>query len=104
VITELRRYRIKPDRLESWLAFFADVDVCLTPVNNVAEALADPHLRARGTIARHGESTYITTPISIAQPVYVQPAPSLGAHTDEMLEEAGIDAAARADLRARGII
>jgi hypothetical protein len=25
VITELRRYRIKPDRLESWLAFFADV-------------------------------------------------------------------------------
>jgi hypothetical protein len=25
VITELRRYRIKPDRLDSWLAFFADV-------------------------------------------------------------------------------
>jgi hypothetical protein len=25
VITELRRYRIKPDRLESWLAFFAEV-------------------------------------------------------------------------------
>ena len=24
MITELRRYRIKPDRLESWLAFFAD--------------------------------------------------------------------------------
>jgi hypothetical protein len=24
VITELRRYRIKPDRLESWLAFFAE--------------------------------------------------------------------------------
>jgi hypothetical protein len=25
VITELRRYRIKPDRIESWLVFFADV-------------------------------------------------------------------------------
>jgi hypothetical protein len=24
VITELRRYRIKPDRLDSWLAFFAE--------------------------------------------------------------------------------
>jgi hypothetical protein len=24
MITELRRYRIKPDRLESWLAFFAE--------------------------------------------------------------------------------
>ena len=25
MITELRRYRIKPDRIESWLAFFAEV-------------------------------------------------------------------------------
>ena len=24
MITELRRYRIKPDRLDSWLAFFAE--------------------------------------------------------------------------------
>ena len=24
MITELRRYRIKPDRLESWLAFFLE--------------------------------------------------------------------------------
>jgi hypothetical protein len=24
MITELRRYRIKPDRMESWLAFFVE--------------------------------------------------------------------------------
>jgi crotonobetainyl-CoA:carnitine CoA-transferase CaiB-like acyl-CoA transferase len=100
---------------DEWLAVFAGVDACLTPVNTVSEALADPHLRARGTVAQHGGSTYLTTPIAItdgtetdgrpvARRVEIRPAPALGAHTDEVLEAAGIDAAARADLRARGII
>jgi crotonobetainyl-CoA:carnitine CoA-transferase CaiB-like acyl-CoA transferase len=103
VLSEVRALMLTRPRAE-WLGLFAGIDVCLTPVNTVPEALADPDLRGRGAIARHGGSTYITTPISIARPVDVQPAPALGAHTDEVLDRAGIDEAARANLRARGII
>ena len=103
VLSEVRALMLTRPR-DEWLAFFDGIDACLTPVNSVPEALADPHLRGRGAIARHGGSTYITAPISIARPVDVRPAPALGAHTDEVLDRAGIDEAARADLRARGII
>jgi crotonobetainyl-CoA:carnitine CoA-transferase CaiB-like acyl-CoA transferase len=33
---------------DDWLAHFADVDVCLTAINSVDEALDDPHVKARG--------------------------------------------------------
>ena len=89
---------------DEWVAFFSDIDVCLTPVNSVHEALADPHLRARGGVVEHAGSTYVATPISIARPVQVRPAPALGSHTDEELEAAGVDGAARAALRACGTI
>ena len=39
-----------------------------------------------------------------AERVDIHAAPALGVHTDDVLESAGIDAVARADLRARGVI
>ena len=100
---------------DEWLALFNGVDACLTPVNTVVEALGDPHLAARGAVTRHDGATYLTTPIAVTEPptgddghaarrIEIRPAPSLGAHTDEVLEDAGIDAGGRAALRARGII
>jgi alpha-methylacyl-CoA racemase len=86
VIAEVRaimRGRTRAD----WLAAFADADVCLTPVYGPDEVLRDPHVAAR-----HGAARAIS------------PAPSLGAHTDALLEEAGIGAEARARLRESGII
>ena len=99
----------------AWLALFADVDICLTPVNGLDEALADPHLAARGAVARLAGVTYPTTPIAVtdrateadwnlARRVEVRPAPALGADTDAVLAAAGLDEAARAALRARGVI
>jgi len=98
-----------------WLAHFAGVEACLCPVNGVADALRDPHVRARGVVSSVEGTTYITTPITIsstgsaaesdaARRHRVIPAPVLGADTDVVLGGAGIDADARADLRRRGVI
>ena len=69
-----------------WLQRFAGDDVCLTEIHTPEEAIADPHARATSPDA--GSS----------------PAPALGADTDAVLEHAGIDAGARASLRASGVI
>lgn len=98
-----------------WLAVFAGVDLCLAPVNSVEEALADAHLHARGAVAVAGGTTFLTTPIAVsreataagwdaARRMPVRPAPVLGAHTDEVLRAAGLDAAAIAALRAAHVI
>jgi crotonobetainyl-CoA:carnitine CoA-transferase CaiB-like acyl-CoA transferase len=84
---------------DDWLARFADIDVCLTPVNSLDESLADPHVAARGVLARHGGTTYITPPH-----VTVRPAPALGADTDSVLQEVGIDGPERGRLRAKGVL
>jgi alpha-methylacyl-CoA racemase len=84
---------------DEWLAAFADADVCLTPVTTLQEALSDPHLAARGVFARAGVVTYIAPPH-----VEVRPAPSLGADTDDVLEQVGVNAAERSRLRAKGVL
>jgi crotonobetainyl-CoA:carnitine CoA-transferase CaiB-like acyl-CoA transferase len=100
---------------EEWLALFGDIDVCLTPVNTVADALGDPHLAARGARARHGGTLYLTTPIVVtedpagqgdraARRIDIRPAPSLGADTDEVLRDAGLPPAEIARLRELHII
>ena len=101
---------------DEWLARFADLDVCLCRVNSVAEALADPHVVARGAVtASSSGTTYITTPMTItvsgspaehdeARRYTVVAAPALGADTDVVLDAAGIDEMARLDLRRRGVI
>jgi alpha-methylacyl-CoA racemase len=75
-----------------WLEQFAGADVCLTEVHTPLDAGRDPHLLARAA-----------TPGSMAS-ARPAAAPALGADTDAILDAAGIDAAARAALRARGTI
>jgi alpha-methylacyl-CoA racemase len=84
---------------DEWLAAFADADVCLTPVNTLAGALTDPHFAERGVIARAGGVTHLAP----LRPD-VRPAPSLGAHTDDVLEQSGISASERARLRTNGVV
>jgi alpha-methylacyl-CoA racemase len=84
---------------DEWLARFAGADVCLTAVNSLDEALVDPHVEARGAVVRDAGTTYITPPH-----VAVRPAPALGADTDAVLEEAGIDGVTRERLRAAAVI
>jgi crotonobetainyl-CoA:carnitine CoA-transferase CaiB-like acyl-CoA transferase len=92
VVEEVRRAMLGLTR-DEWLARFADADVCLTPVYTPDEAAADLHAAGRDEVFTVRTST--ETP---------EPAPALGADTDRVLEDAGIDAAERARLRAAGII
>lgn len=97
---------------DEWLAMFADVDACLTPVYSVAEALDDPHAVARGIVAGNPKARYVRTPVKMARGATIRAvelppiteAPELGADTDALLELAGIGSAERGDLRARGVI
>jgi alpha-methylacyl-CoA racemase len=84
---------------DEWIAQFEGIDVCLTPVHSVEDALADPHVAARGLVRREGGVTYLG-----AARALIRPAPRLGEHTDEVLEALGIDAARRGELRRMGAI
>ena len=59
-------------------------DVCATPVNTPQEALADPHVVARGTVRDHGTYRSIRAPFLRELPD-LGPPPEVGQHTDEVL-------------------
>jgi alpha-methylacyl-CoA racemase len=69
---------------DEWLALFDGHEVCLTPVNEPAEALADPHIAARGTVTRHPGLRAVRPPF-VRQVPNLAPAPPLGAHTQDYL-------------------
>ena len=70
---------------DEWLALFAGHDVCITPVNAPADALRDPHVRARGAVmAVHGGKTI--RPPFLREIPDLFPAPVLGQHTHEILD------------------
>ena len=81
------------------------------PIYSVADMMADPHFNARGmfeTVSVGGKPLRIPAipPILGETPGRTDaPGPPLGAHTDEVLERLlGVQADARAELRAAGVI
>jgi crotonobetainyl-CoA:carnitine CoA-transferase CaiB-like acyl-CoA transferase len=98
---------------DQWLALFADIDVCLSAVNTLDQAINDPHIAARGAVIRLEGTTYPTIPIAVTSaesPSQRSEAPrttvarALGADTDEVLDAAGIGRRKRDDLRRHGVI
>ncbi len=81
------------------------------PINDLDDVFADPQVRSRAmtSTVEHplaGALELVSSPMKLsATPVQVRRAPPLlGQHTDEVLEELGIDAATRQRLRAAGVI
>jgi formyl-CoA transferase len=93
------------------LAALLDAGLPIAPVRSYAEAAADPHVRARDMLQDVAQQDGTTLPITgpaaklSRTPLQVRTgAPALGAHSDDVLREAGFDAAAIAAFRKLGVV
>ena len=82
-------------------------EVTVGPVYNIDDAVEDEHFRKREIIVEAEDTDLGAIPMHNIVPrlsktpgVWRRPAPALGEHTDEILKEAGYDAADIAELRA----
>lgn len=87
-----RRFAAHP--LAYWRERFADRDVCVEPVLEGDEVLADAQLRARGLFAQAHDAqrgrtvTHLLTPLRWGE-TPLRPPPTLGQHSHKILSEAG---------------
>jgi len=91
---------------DAWSAQLEGSDACFAPVLTMAEASAHRHARERasfveidGVVQPGPAPRFDRTPAAAPRR-----APEIGAHTDELLAEAGYDGAAIAALRAQGVV
>lgn len=100
----------KPQR--HWVDGLAGAGVPCSPVNDISQVFDDPQVRARGMKIEMAHASGVDVPL-IASPIkmsktppsYRRAPPVCGQHTDEVLSEVlGIDGAAVAGLRSRGIV
>jgi alpha-methylacyl-CoA racemase len=91
---------------DEWCNIMRDVDACVTPVLTTAEAMHDPHAKARQAFVDvNGASQPAPAPrFSRSQPAPPSVAPRAGADTDAILRKADFSAQDIARLRASGLV
>ena len=98
---------------KEWIAALEALQIGCGPINRLSEVFADPHVQARGMViempheAVGGAVKLIANPLKLSAtpPDYRIAPPLLGAHTEEVLGRAlGLDAAALAALREKGVV
>jgi crotonobetainyl-CoA:carnitine CoA-transferase CaiB-like acyl-CoA transferase len=94
------------DTTEAWVSRISARGVPCGPVNRIDEALADPHLAARGYLAEVAGRRFPRTPLGFSDtPVaVVRGPPRVGEHTREVLAAAGLAPAMIEDLAREGAI
>lgn len=88
---------IETKTLIQWVELFDGVDACVAPVLTMEEMVADPQIQHRGMIEKvdhpqYGTLKQVANPIKLSRTKLktVRPAPLLGEHNDEILEELGL--------------
>jgi alpha-methylacyl-CoA racemase len=91
---------------DEWAAVFDGSDACVAPVLTMAEAGDHPHMAARAVVVTHeGLRQPAPAPrFDRTPPALSRPPAAPGAHTEELLVEAGLDSAERTALRAAGVV
>ncbi|HWA38640.1 MAG TPA: CoA transferase [Burkholderiales bacterium] len=110
-LIEAIEQRTRGDTRAAWLARLEKAGVPAGPINDYAEALADPHALARGMVVDlvhpgAGDIKALGVPVKLsATPGAVErAAPLLGQHSDEILKELCYAESEVAALRAKGVI
>jgi alpha-methylacyl-CoA racemase len=87
-----------------WQTAFQGKDICVEPVNTFAEAWRDPQVQHRG-LAHPGADPFsaIGPLFQFAAPEHPAPAPAMGQHTRQVLQQAGLTEAEIQTLEAAGI-
>ncbi|WP_223422011.1 CaiB/BaiF CoA transferase family protein [Tateyamaria pelophila] len=97
---------LKTRSRDAWAATFAGTDACVAPVLTLDEAAAQPHLAQRGVYVAPGDVRQAAPAPRFGRSTSRTPtlpgAP--GADADAILSEMGVDADARAQLRAEGAL
>jgi formyl-CoA transferase len=97
-----------------WIMLLEQCAVPCGPINDIAQAFDDPHVKARGlAMEMHRQAgdgidviTSIASPLRLSEnaPAMRRAPPALGQHTDEVLRELGVDPVRQAALRAASVI
>ncbi len=102
---------LAPQAVDDVVALFTREDLPAAPIRSYADAAADPHVHARDMLQHvdleDGSRAPITGPAAKLSrtPTRIRSAaPALGAHTDEILADLGVDEAQRQHLRQAGVI
>ncbi|MFN2389486.1 MAG: CaiB/BaiF CoA transferase family protein [Actinomycetota bacterium] len=111
VVAELEERFATRTRSE-WMQQLDGLDVCVGPVNDMAEVFADDQVRSRAMVVDEqvpgvGPWRHLGTPIKLRRhpgQIVRRPPPEMGEHTDEVLREIGVDGASLAELRAAGAV
>lgn len=90
-LAEALSARLRGDTRAAWLEKLVAAGVPAAPVQDIGEVAADAQLEAVGILQRLGDVTTLGPAFSIdgERPAYASPPPALGAHTAEVLGEAG---------------
>ena len=106
VIAEAQRVMLTRTA-DEWEALLTAAQVPASRVRALEEAVADPQVVHRGTVVTHESGLRHPLAAFVADqdgPTVQSPPPRMGADTDEILAEIGIDPEHRDQLRARGVI